>query len=841
MKRTDKTRAVKRISAAKRTFYASRHTQALPARHSEIPPQPGCCPYCQQTGTPEALGSNLTRCTACGFVHPLPAELKPADDDARAGRHADFTPGRLLRDRYRLIGMLGEGTHGVTYLAHHEFLNHPCVLKLLPYRVDNDSDAAVRRLRNEACSGFRVSHPNVVRVLDGDAIEGTWYFVMEYVDGVDLAQIARRTQRIDWRQALRIAIEVAHGLDAIHASGLLHLDIKPANLILGADGRVRIADLGVARMLRSHTPLNLPLGSTPSGTLAYASPELLASESPEIPADLYALGATLFQLTTGALPHGGSLYQTLLDSVDGLVQWPANAPANIPEWFVSAILKLLARDPAKRFPSARALAEHLEAPGNRHPATTPHKTQEPTIQANSFVVLPLRNAGTETADDWLGHALADHLARRLAQVPGSYVADVNQFLQTLERIEKRGNQTRGESLREAGRLSGAANVIEGTFRRDGDLVAISMSAHAVGQPETPRLETIRGELSRLADVEGRLFEHIAQALSIKQPTAATLADGNNIALDAQECFFSARRYFLSGDYESAMKLGKQAIEHDPDFGEALGFVGACCARMGRYDEAVGFNRQQQELAEHSGDECLMVQAHANLGSMHYFRGQYAQAEECLNRAAELADRLNLSTEQAQIVNNLGFVRLQLDRRTEAARTFARAIEMLKRYGALVALIGPYNGMGHVLREEQRYDEARAYFQRALGLAQESDDDVNMGVAQMNLGHCALLQGRLADAKHELLIALNVLEKTSFWNGLARVYEHMAELNLRLSNFAEALRCAEMRLALAQRHENRHMEAAAGKQKATALKLAGRTDEAQQTLAEVARLEADGQP
>ena len=117
----------------------------------------------------------------------------------------------------------------------------------------------------------------------------------------------------------------------------------------------------------------------------------------------------------------------------------------------------------------------------------------------------------------------------------------------------------------------------------------------------------------------------------------------------------------------------------------------------------------------------------------------------------------------------------------------------------------------------------------------------MGVAQMNLGHCALLQGRLADAKHELLIALNVLEKTSFWNGLARVYEHMTELNLRLSNYMEALRCADSRLALARRHANRHMEAAAWKQKAAALRLAGRTAAARECLANVERLESDVTP
>jgi tetratricopeptide (TPR) repeat protein len=222
--------------------------------------------------------------------------------------------------------------------------------------------------------------------------------------------------------------------------------------------------------------------------------------------------------------------------------------------------------------------------------------------------------------------------------------------------------------------------------------------------------------------------------------------------------------------------------------------------------------------------------------MHYFRGEYQAAHDCLTRAARTAEELGMTTELAQIRNNLGFVLLQLGRQAAAGETFSRAIDTLRKYGVLVGLIGSYNGMGHVLREQKRYEEARGYFRRALALAQESDDGVNMGVAYMNLGHCALNQGRLADAKHELAIALNILEQTSFWNGLARVYEYMADLNLRLSNCVEAIRCAERRIELARRHSNVRMETAGWRQKAEALRLAGRAADAEICLAHAAQEE-----
>ncbi|RMF82487.1 MAG: tetratricopeptide repeat protein, partial [Planctomycetota bacterium] len=235
------------------------------------------------------------------------------------------------------------------------------------------------------------------------------------------------------------------------------------------------------------------------------------------------------------------------------------------------------------------------------------------------------------------------------------------------------------------------------------------------------------------------------------------------------------------------------------------------------------------LAERLDDRRLEIEVFANRGSMHYFRGDYESAQADLAKAAKRAAALGLQTESALIANNLGFVLMQLGRHADAEREFRRAVETHRENGALISLIGPYNGLGNVLREQQRYQEACDYFRRALSLAQESEDRVNVGVAYLNLGQCALLEGRLADAKHELALALTVLEDTKFWNGLARVYEWMARLNLRVGNVVEAVRCAERRIDLAQRHENRPLEADAWRQKAEALRIAGRIDEAETCL------------
>ena len=760
----------------------------------------------------------LKRCRVCGFVFAS-AGRRPHSSSTSASAVLPFAPDTVLRGRYRLVRYLGSGAHGVTYLAHHEFLDHPCVVKVLPVPMASPSDVDVRRFRAEASAGLRVNHPNVVRVLDGDSEDNIWYFVMEYAEGINLAQTTIHGVRTDWRQALEFAVDVARGLEAIHEAGLVHLDVKPANLILGPSGRLRLTDFGVARLIHACPRFSRGQSDVTDGTLEYAAPEVIERRGNISPtADLYSLGATLFELLHGKPPRGYSIYQTLLATNTDRVAWPRDNAGEMPRWFREAIERLLDPDPRRRFPSARALIEFLEDP-SATPAATPQRAPSAYPEPRGLVVMPFENASAEAADEWLGHAVADHLARSLARLEGAFVVDVEQFLHTLDRIARRDDGSQGQQLRQAGRLSGAASVITGRFIRKGDQIVLSAQIYHVRQPRNAVLPQVEGPLASLARIENGLVEEIAGQLGLNPAEPATTSGPSRNLLAAEKQLFSARRAFLSGDYETAMRQGRKALDLDGDYGEALGFVGACCARTGRYDDAADYQRRLEQLADRIGDQRLKVQAHANMGSMHYFRGDYEHANACLSEAAAAAETLGLTTELAQIRNNLGFVLLQLGRQVEAGRTFASAVETLGQYGALVALIGPYNGLGHVRREQKRFEEARHYFHKALALAQECDDTVNMGIAFMNLGHCALLQGRLADAKHELAVALNILEKTSFWNGLARVYEYMTTLNLRRNNIDQAIQCVDKRIELARRHANRRMEADARGQKAEVLRAA----------------------
>ncbi|NLG43922.1 MAG: tetratricopeptide repeat protein [Phycisphaerae bacterium] len=751
----------------------------------------------------------------------------------------DVAPGNVLRERYRLVDVIGHGAHGVTYFAEHEFLNHPCVLKILPQRIRDASDSAVQRLRYEARAGFRVNNPHVVRVLDCDVINDVWYFVMEYVDGIDLATLIEHGVSLCWQQAAGLAIDSATGLMAIHNAGLLHRDIKPANLLLGADGRLRISDLGVAGMASRRAGSSNSPGAV--GTLAYAAPEMLIpGATVDARADLFSLGATLYHTVTGKRPFASeSVFATLINTQTRPVQWPEQAPANVPAWFIKAILKLLANDPAQRFASAEALRNHLARPQQQPATVVAPPVSSNGVQPRGLAVLPFENESGEGAEDWLGFALADTLARELSRIPGTYVADHEQLRAVLQRPEIAAVGGLGAQLLAAGRVVGAGTIVTGRFRRGQESICFWADVLRRSMPQPERIGPFQGPLSRMVELQSVLFGRLAELLQLNPGAAGVEAALPAVALETREKFTRGKQAYLQGDYETAIRLVRDVIEEDANFIEALQYLSACSARLGRYEEAGKYHRQITSLAEQRGDKQLLVEAKANMGVMYYLKGEYEQAQQLYAEAAVIAEGLGLEAERAQIYNNAGFALARLGRSEEAEAAFRRAVDVCKGFGALAPLIGPYNGLGNLLLDQQRYAEARDYYQRALTLAQEIGDRTNTGISHMHLGRCASLEGQFASAKNEFALALNTLEGTSFWNARTITYEYMAEMNLRLGDYAEAVRCAEKKIELARRHANRTMEAAAWRQKAEALRLSGRVREADECLLQARTAQPSG--
>ena len=268
--------------------------------------------------------------------------------------------GRILDGRYRLGSLLGVGGMARVYLASDRVLERQVAVKVLspPYAQD---PVFVERFRREARSAASLSHPNIVAVFDSGSDAGEHYLVMEYVAGQSLAELLADQGRLAPRRAAELGVEVCAALAAAHAQGLVHRDVKPANVLVGAEGRVKVADFGIVKAAATVT---LTGNGTVLGTAAYLSPEQAQGGPVDARSDLYSLGCVLYELVTGAPPFGsGADSSPVAVATRHLHQPPEPPSAHNPQVDASldaVVLTALAKDPARRYQSASELQAALE-------------------------------------------------------------------------------------------------------------------------------------------------------------------------------------------------------------------------------------------------------------------------------------------------------------------------------------------------------------------------------------------------------------------------------------------------------------------------------------------------
>jgi serine/threonine-protein kinase len=262
--------------------------------------------------------------------------------------------------RYVLSRRLGAGGMSTVFLATDAVLERPVAVKLLAEHLAEDEDF-VARFRREALAAARLQHPNIVQVFDSgqDPESDRHYIVMEYVDGPSTAELLREQRTLDIDETVRIIRDACHGLEYAHRAGVVHRDVKPGNLLLSADGILKLADFGIAKAAEQTRITQV--GSV-LGTAAYLSPEQAAGEEAGPASDLYSLGVCAYQFLTGRLPHEyGSLTELALKQQNDPVEPITHLRDDVDPALDRAIRAALERDPNDRYASALDMADGIEA------------------------------------------------------------------------------------------------------------------------------------------------------------------------------------------------------------------------------------------------------------------------------------------------------------------------------------------------------------------------------------------------------------------------------------------------------------------------------------------------
>jgi serine/threonine protein kinase len=268
--------------------------------------------------------------------------------------------GKILGGRYEIKEKLGSGGMAVVYKARCTWLDRIVTVKVLRDELVNDEEF-VRRFRQEAQAVARLSHPNIVSVYDVGQEDGTYYIVMEYIDGQTLKEMIKEKGKLSPEKAIDLTSQICSALEHAHENNIIHRDIKPHNILMTSRGKVKVADFGIARAA-AETTVTHP--GKIMGSVHYLSPEQARGEVVGISSDLYSAGAVLYEMLTGRVPfEGESPISVALKHLQDPIIPPRELDPTIPEPVEQVILRALNKDPKKRFSSAREMLKALKAAG----------------------------------------------------------------------------------------------------------------------------------------------------------------------------------------------------------------------------------------------------------------------------------------------------------------------------------------------------------------------------------------------------------------------------------------------------------------------------------------------
>jgi serine/threonine-protein kinase len=478
---------------------------------------------------------------------------------------------------------------GVVYRAHDEQLERDVALKVLPAGTAADDTSRVRLLR-EARMASRLNHPHICTIFEVGEWCGQAYIAMELVEGRTLnARLCEGPLGIN--EAVRIGRQVADALAHAHQRGVVHRDLKSANIMLTSEARVKVLDFGLAKQVVGEasetitlTQESLTTPGTVVGTLAYMPPEQLCGQAVDARSDIWALGVVLYEMVAGRPPFQGRTGFELSAAI--LSQAPAAMPGIVPGEQRQLIERCLAKEPGQRFQTAAELCAALEAlqPGttparrsSRQPPARPRERKSSRKRIRAVAVLPLTNLSRDPEQEFFADGMTEALIACLAKIGA---------LRVISRTSAMRYKASGKSLPQIAQELNVDGVVEGSVLRAGNRVRITAQLIHAATDTHLWAESYERDLQDVLVLQCELARTIAGEIkaAVTPEEATRLARATAVNPEAYEACLKGRFhwYRLSAEHLStAFSYFQLALEKDPDYAPA--HAGIAAAWMARTD------------------------------------------------------------------------------------------------------------------------------------------------------------------------------------------------------------------------------------------------------------------
>jgi serine/threonine-protein kinase len=608
-----------------------------------------------------------------------------------------------LADRYTIERVLGQGGMATVHLAEERKHKRKVAIKVL--KQEFAASVGSERFLREIGIAAQLSHPHIVPLIDSGESNGSLYYVAPYIAGGSLRDRLNRDKTLPIDDALRIASEVGAGLDYAHRNGFVHRDVKPEN-ILFADDHALLADFGIAHVVSSTVDEPITIGGFALGTPEYMSPEQASGETDiGVPGDVYGLACVFYEMLAGKPPFKGAtpratMAKQVTERAPPLRILRPDAPAG----FEKVLGKALAKDPLQRFPSVIDFCEALSRarlePNRPFSATT-----------RTIAVLPFVNSSPDPDNEYLSDGITDELINALAKVEGLRVAS---------RTSVFALKGKAQDVRAIGALLEASEVLEGSVRRSGENLRITVQLTSTDDGRLVWSERYDRKLRDVFAIQDEIARTIVTTLR-----STSFADIAPARMSRHTGNVQAYGLYLRGRYAWNKRTSDGIIEGIKYFEEAIALDPTYVLAYTGLADSFSLQIDYRSVAVHEGHE---------------------KAKFYARKAIALDD--TVAEAHASLAWSLFIYDWDLD---AAAREFQRAIELDPRYAAA------HQWYAFLLASRGKFDEALLEAHTA-----QENDPASVSVRR-SLGYCYVYARKYEQARYHMsrAIAMNPTAEESY--------------------------------------------------------------------------------